>query len=236
MLLERATYCAECRIELQHEAPDTERQPCPICGEKARAHVVRLHEVVRVEDRVTWRQTRYGASSKAVLDQSGSIQFSAQGPAPQNETGARNACARLVEWLNSQGEDWNIPVPGEMDVDFFSTHCADRRRHLRMQVVRASGDEAMWRALNVDGHIDLEFDADSAADELMRVIATKAARYAEAQRRILTLVIDAGTLIGHTYVPVFRSFRLRHSDASRRAGFSSIWAVGPSSDLVTQLT
>src|SRR5258708_6044641 len=68
--------------------------------------------------------TRPGLQSTAEADDQGKITLTATGPAPKNEEGALEICARLVRALNATGGTWSAPVDWKQDIDGRSTNAA----------------------------------------------------------------------------------------------------------------
>jgi hypothetical protein len=66
----------------------------------------------------------------------------------------------------------------------------------------ASEDTSFWRELNVAGTASREYNATSAAAQLLAVIRKKAAKYASAQKKVLTLVLDAARTPNLTFSEV----------------------------------
>jgi hypothetical protein len=188
---------------------------------------------VAVSGRVSWVQTRPGIQSKAQLTDYGKITLNAAGPAPRNEEDALAICHRLVQVLNSNGGKWSAPVAGHQDIDAESTNTDGDG--LQMQVVRATEDTSFWRELNVAGTASREYKATSAAAQLLAAIRKKAAKYASAQKKVLTLVLDAARTPNLTFSEVVTAFREAHLAECQEAGFAQVWVVGPHEGLGERL-
>jgi hypothetical protein len=186
-----------------------------------------------VGDGIAWVQTRPGIQSTAQLTDYGKITLDATGPAPRNEEDALAICQRLVQLLNSSGGSWSAPAVGHQDIDAESMNTDGDR--LQMQVVRASDDTSFWRDLNVSGMASREYNATSAAAQFMAVVDKKAAKYASAQKKVLTLVLDAARTPNLTFSGVVTAFGAAHLAECREAGFAQVWAVGPHEGLVERL-
>lgn len=141
-------------------------------------------------------------------------------------------CERLVEHLNSLGATWaDLRPETRGDVDGEATDAGGHK--LEIQVVRASDDGEMWAELNREGSVERQSDADTLADQLLRIVVKKSSRYPS--RKDLTLAIDAGQLTAHTFQQTRDNFRERHAAACAASGFKDVWLVGPRADLTYRL-
>ena len=70
---------------------------------------------------------------------------------------------------------------------------------------------------------------------MIDAILKKAGKYPTAQKRQLTLVLDAARTPSHTSQLVLDAFRARHLAECQQAGFAQVWAVGPQDSLATRL-
>jgi hypothetical protein len=182
---------------------------------------------------VSWTQDRPGIQSVARLTDKADITLTATGPSPRNEEDALEICGRFVRVLNSAGDDWSAPAEGEHDIDAYSVNATGEK--LEMQVVRASNNGNLWQELNEAGSAKVNFDASKAAGELMDAIRKKSAKYSSVQKKVMTLVLDAGRTPSHTFRNVFDAFRNEYLEESQKAGFRDVWAVGPNDSIVVRL-
>jgi hypothetical protein len=190
-------------------------------------------EIVCVEGRASMVHGRPGKNSMAELDDAGRITLRVTGSSPKNEEDGLEICARLVRVLNSEEGSWSVPVPGEQDIDGYSTNKTGDK--LEMQVVRSSNNGRMWQELNYKGSVQIDMDVYRAADELIAAIRKKSQKYSSAQKTGITLVLDSGRTPGHTYQNVIDAFRKRHLADCQAAGFNAVWAVGSHEALVVRL-
>lgn len=194
-------------------------------------------ESVSIGELVDWSHGRLGnKNSTAQLDNLGTIRAKLAGTSPRQEEDSLETCARLVRVLNAMGSSWSEPIEGDAanaDADGLSVDVQDRKKTLRIQVVRASSNETMWRTLSQRHEVEVEADAEELADELLVVIKKKQAHYPA--REDLTLAIDANRLPAHTYDVVIDSFHRRHRELCAQCGFRDVWLVGPRDELVVRL-
>jgi len=198
---------------------------------------VSIQEEVSVTDSVSWTQGRTGnKNSTAQLESSGRVQAKLVGASPRQEEDSLDTCARLVRVLNATGASWTAPLAADdanADADGISIDPSDRKKSLRIQVVRASSNEMMWRTLGQQHEVEVEGNADMLADELLVVITKKRDHYPA--RADLTLAIDANRLPAHTFDVVLKSFERRHRATCAGYGFRDLWLVGPRDELVFRL-
>ncbi len=227
--------CGDCGNELPPEFGEIKGQPCPECGSTLRGFHMNLEpgHYLTVGQSPSMIHTRPGTQSTAAADDQKKITLTASGPAPRNEEDALNMCARLVRFLNSSGLDWSVPVEGEQDIDGCSTNAAGER--LNMQVVRASNNANLWRGLSESGCVTMSYTAQTVADELLEAILNKSSKYPPAQKKEMTLVLDAARTPSHTFNQVHNEFQTRHLEKCQKAGFLQVWAVGPQDCLVKRL-
>ena len=236
-----SVHCGECKAPIPdgfREGPP-ERDPCPACGSRVRASGVSLGagEFISVGEAISTVHGRDGEhGSHAGIYDNNDVRVQLTGKSPTNEEDADTVCNRLVSALNASGEAWTAPTGGTGDVDFFAHDRNDPTTLLNIQVVRASIDGTLWRALGVSGSVDRMLDANDLADELLAAIKKKALKYpVQSQRSDLTLALDATRLPGHTFQPVLDSFKARHLGACTGYGFQRVLLVGPRDELVFRL-
>jgi hypothetical protein len=92
-----------------------------------------------------------------------------------------------------------------------------------------------WRKLSDQGSAIVDYSAESVANELMRTILKKAGKYPIAQRKHLTLVLDAARTPSHTFQRVMDVFHQLHLKDCQEIGFAQIWVVGPQDSIVQRL-
>ena len=229
--------CGQCGKEFPPDYCEVPRKPCPECGSTVRSFNRECQDGGCVSDSVSWKQMRPGVQSTAQLSDHGDITLTATGPSPKNEEDTLEICARLVRALNAAGGVWAPPKPPrkgeEQGIDAYSTNAAGEP--LQMQVTRSSNNEKMWQEVNNAGSTTVAYDATSAARELIGAVRKKATKYSAAQKRKMTLVLDAGRTPSHTFQNVFSAFRLEHLQECQKAGFAQVWAVGGNDSLVVML-
>ena len=226
--------CVGCNQDLPEEFCCTPRLPCPFCGAKGRISDCMANDTATASDEAPWLHTRQGQDSDASISSDGQMEINLFGRSPRNEEGALAASARLVRKLNADGADWSEPVPGEQDVDAESRSVSNPDKKLLMQVVRAA-DEDMWRTLGRQGSAKQILTPQIAADLLIGTIRKKARRYPLAQRRDLTLVLDATQTPNYTFSDVHEIFAQAHRAECLVTGFTSVWIVGSMDALVVRI-
>lgn len=165
------------------------------------------------------------------------VDYVLEGRPPTNEQGVHTACQWLVNALRERGEPWgNVVIPEEVsDVDAVSTHDVDTERTLRMQCVRAMVNPSYWAELRKSGIVATVMSVSEAAALLEAAIRKKAARIPEAQRRGLTLVLDATDTPVVALPAVLTAFSVGIKEGIVALGFESVWVIGPMPQLVAQL-
>jgi hypothetical protein len=176
---------------------------------------------------------RPGLQSTAQADDQGKITLTITGPAPRNEDGAVEICARLVRTLNRTGGDWSIPTEGKQDIDRYSTDSAGNK--LQMQVARAGNNNRLWQVVNDAGSATMDYSTSTAAREMIDAILKKSGKYPAEQKKHLSLVLDAARTPSHTFQQVGDAFRTQHLEECQKAGFAEVWIVGPQDSLVERL-
>jgi len=209
--------CTGCGSDLPEEYCTQPRVACPHCGATGRTFSMTAQDGVAVGGASSWVQTRPGIQSTAQLTDCGKLTLDATAPAPRNEEDALAICHRLVQVVNSSGGRWSAPVAGHQDIDAESMNTDEDR--LQMQVVRATEDTSFWRELNVSGTASREYNATSAAAQLLAIVRKKASKYASAQKKVLTLVLDAARSPNLTLSEVVTAFRAAHLAECQEAGF-----------------
>ena len=228
-------HCKICGKELPPEFSETRDQPCSACGSTLRGFTLKAEpgQYLTIGQSVSLIHTRPGLQSTADADDQGRITLTAAGPAPQNEEGALEICERLVRVLNSVGGTWSPPAEWKQDIDGRSTNAAGKE--LLMQVVRASNNGRLWEAVNREGSATVNYESVAVALEMIEAIRKKSRKYPAAQKRKMTLSLDAARTPSHTFQRVLDVFRTQHLEECQQAGFSQVWAVGPRDELVVRL-
>lgn len=225
--------CANCHAEVAPHTDTFPRGPCPRCGATPGNIRRECADGPHTSDAISWEQSRPGTQSTAKLYGEGQITLTAFGPSPKNEEDGLEMCARLVRKLNREGAHWSDPVEGEQDIDGWSHDSTGKK--LKMQVVRASNNERMWSQIGRDGMAVINTDLASVANEIMASIRKKGAKYGEAEKRVLTLILDAGRTPSHTFQNVLDVFGKTFGEECKATGFAAIWSVGSRDDLVVRL-
>jgi hypothetical protein len=241
-------FCSRWGSEIQTRPP-TEQVPttsCPVCGheswtERVEGDVLVYDEQAAVLQRREGRSMAFSESARpngvAVSAEltGGAVEFQARGPAPKNEDDTLSTCDRLVAKLRADGEDWAEPEEGSEEVDCQCTAAQGGHGYLKIQVVRATVDSAIWRELSLKKELARSIDKAQAISDLHAAIAKKAEKIPPAQRRTLVLALDANRLPGHAFDDVIDGFTAEHGAWLRRLGFSRTFVVGPTVALVRQL-
>lgn len=226
--------CGQCGREIPDEYCKVPRIPCPHCGGMSRNFFRSTTATVKMSSSLSWSMTRPGPYGKATIDDQGKVDLDIAGQPPRNEDDALDITKRLVSKLNADGAAWGEVASGDADIDA----CAigeEEGTNLNMQVVRASTDQEMWRALAYRGTVQKESSTADVAVELHRAIEKKANKYPASQRSRLTLVLDAGRTPSHTLNQVHEIFAREYGDRCKYYGFAGVWVVGSSEAQVTRL-
>ena len=228
--------CNKCSEVLQEEPAGMPREPCLRCGGMGRDYVLHAApgEFVCVGGSASLVHGRPGKNSLGERDDAGKITLKATGPTPTNEEDAGEICARFVRVLNASGGTWAEPIPGDRDVDWYSTDLTGTGEKLQFQVRRVNSAK-LWRTVGQKGFAEVALDDSKAAREIMAAIGEKSVKYPPEQKKSLTLLLDVGRTPSHTFSVVLQSFGRLHLGECKSAGFASVWAVGPSDALVFRL-
>lgn len=219
---------------------------CPSCGATARTLHVGIEERLDIHDHLSVltadttgahkgfseSERLDGVATSATIDALDLTQ-SAQGPGSFNESGGRDACLRLIAFLNTHGGTWLSPEVGQADVDWTSVS-SNRAGRLQMQVVRTPIVERYWRELSIRGAVSTTSDLAGSAEMLWLSIEKKLTIPAP-QRGAITLVLDANRAPGLALSPMVDEFRRVYGVRARGAGFNNIFVVGPTEQLVSSL-
>jgi hypothetical protein len=143
----------------------------------------------------------------------------------------------LVERLNRDRGQWSSPVScdsirrrsgtPEDGVDCRSE--GEGGTTLRIQVTTPETD--LQRELAVEGHARRQADSDHAVDAIMRAIRKKSRASVDG----ITLALDATLVPSYSFRSVVSEFRDRYGAEIAEMGWSSVWIVGPTVDLVQRL-
>ncbi len=227
--------CEECGKELSSEFGEMPRLPCPDCNS-----IGRKFSMFAGGGRFTIRgghvsliHTRPGLNSTAQADDQGRVKLTVTGSSPKNEDDALNICARLVRVLNGQAGHWTAPNPGEQDVDGYSTNSDGHK--FNMQVIRASHSPALWEELTKYGSACSESIASDVAKDMIAAVLKKSVKYPSAQKKELTLILDAARTPIYTFQRVIDEFKNNHLLECQNAGFQQVWVVGPQDSIVERI-
>lgn len=163
------------------------------------------------------------------------IDLSLNGTPPQNEEDALDIAARLVRSLNREGDSWSEVEQGTADIDALAKDAGPPARTLEMQVVRASTNKDIWKTMAQTGSAQKRMAVAECAHDLLQSITKKANKYPLAQRKRLTLILDAGRTPSHTFTTVHQHFRNQSGTLCADFSFSSVWVVGHTDALVARL-
>jgi hypothetical protein len=227
--------CGDCEREVPNEVCQVPRLECPYCGSKRRIFSRTFHANAIGSASMSSSMTRPGPYGDATLDDDGRIRFNLTGDPPRNEDDALVIAQRLVARLNSKGAQWGEVSEGEADVDAVSLDPESSGNTLNMQVVRANSDQGLWKSLAQQGHASKETDVSGLAQELIKVVRKKAARYPVEQRQQLHLIIDAGRTPSHTFQHVHDAFFKNYGSECNEFSFAGVWVVGSSEVHVARL-
>lgn len=155
--------------------------------------------------------------------------------ARQNEDGAVEVCGHLVTYLNSIGGQWAPPTRStgpENGIDAIATAPGAIGY---FQVTRAMHDQEFWRTLGVHKSVRAYTTREDMAQDLWESITHKANSIPTANRKTITLVLDATELFAHHSIETVKVFLDRFGQAWVNIGFDSIWVVGGHHTFVTKL-
>ncbi len=243
----RVIECRDCGAPLVQgvgiPVPDG---PCPSCGSTSRLIKVGLGAKMSLTSRMTaHKQAEDGGAAGEAVRISGPGERSASadvsslatagyqiaGPSPRGEEGRLETAQLLVQKLGELGEAWGDPE--EIDDQDVDCRAHGDQGMLNVQVTRVSHGD-LWKALHLAGTAAEQSSPDGLADHLLQVARAKALLPA-VQLGSLVLAIDARDTPVFAMAGVVNSFRDRHREAAARLGFSSVWVVGPTLQLVARL-
>jgi hypothetical protein len=159
-----------------------------------------------------------------------------EGRAPQNEEGILETANALVAKLRSLGQDWaKVHVVDDRNVDCRAVSDAKPEVHLDMQVVRIPNSAFGWADLGRTGTASRSSTVAEAADGILAAVQAKIKNYGPVQQGVL-LAIDARLTTAFTLDLVVREFRLRLALDPTISLFRSVWLVGPTDDMVFELS
>jgi len=251
-----AWYCHGCGHAFGPTSPVKDGVfKCPECGSVTVDHKGEIHTEARLEETLGLTATtkagevirhsethRRGLASSGWLE-GGEASYVLEGRAPQHEADTLGTCNILIEALRKSGEDWDWPTRGDTGADagvdcVAMSRGGGERRLLRVQVVRASPGQEVWRTLNRLGRWEKAgVPPADLADELRRGVEHKArqSKIPANERQNLCLALDATRLPAHALTAVVNRFRKHHGEWCHSLGFQSVWLVGPGPDMTWRL-
>lgn len=249
-MMSQIVRCGECGERLADKLPLSEspRDPCPVCGSSRLSVSITVREEAQVTSQLAALQERdgkaigftegprKGLSSSASQTDDGKVEFSLEGRSPQGEEETLQVCETLIHKLSESGLRWSDPVEGLQDVDC-EARDLDTDRRIRIQVVRAVVDPALWIEVAQSGSTNRAETIDEIADALRTAIESKAnpCKIPESQRADITLALDASRLPGHVLDAPVSHFVEYFRDWAASLGFEGIWIVGPNARLTWRL-
>lgn len=156
--------------------------------------------------------------------------------AATGEHGTPETCRTLMLALNSQGGRWSTT---NFESGLAYTDCVltdDSSRSLNIQVVRANSDPAFWEQLNRTRRIEESgTDAGVLAKAMFQFIARKAEKIPADARAAITLALNAQDFPACASHEVIERFRSEFQSSASEFAFATVWAVGPTPQLVVRL-
>ena len=231
-----AEVTARSHIAERGDSKQFDTQTEPFSGELV-ARKIAAEDAIHVKDEVTVHL--HGRTTESVrvvnedlstaddLHSDGTIEFSMNGRAPQNEEDSIKVGQTLVERMNREGSNWgSVRKTDKPWVDCEASKAGDEKKILEIQVTRVM-PESKFKELGSSKHVNGEPGTDELGDDLYRVIKAKPAT------KEIILALDAVRTPRYAFSAVVDSFRRRYEAES--SGFKEIWVVGPSANLTVRL-
>lgn len=210
--------------------------------------IIHAMDAARMSDRVSGTVVRDGiilSYTESPLDgRAAHMTFDADaithgytGPNSQHEDGTLLACRNLILAMNRHGAAWDETtlIEGPPPVD---DQCGAQNGTavLRIQVVRALVDPAIWKQAKAEGGFTDETRIGMLADAMCAPIVHKVDKLKGKPRDGLILAINALDVPGFGHPSVVERFRREHGTWADDQGFAAIWVVGPTLAMVSPLT
>jgi hypothetical protein len=168
----------------------------------------------------------------------GTVTSTIEGPAPRNEEGATETANLLIRKLRSLGQYWtDAREIEERDnaADCRADSALDPKVHLDIQVVRVPNAVVGWDRLGTVGKTSMSWTIADAADSILEAVEHKVKKYGPGPHAIV-LAIDARLTTGFPTQLVIDEFRARLTSDPMIASFASVWLVGPTEEMVFELS
>jgi hypothetical protein len=176
---------------------------------------------------------------KATTDvDSGTVTTTIEGRAPQNEEGALETANMLVRKLRTFGQDWTDAH--EIEEQDNAADCRARsashpETYLDIQVVRLPNAVVGWDLLGRTGTTSTSPTVANAADGILEAVKAKVKKYGPGPHD-MALAIDARLTTAFSTQLVIDDFRNRLTSDPLVANFRSVWLVGPTEEMVFELS
>jgi hypothetical protein len=204
---------------------------------RERAVVIKRTEGTVTAIRITDDHTQNLAAD---IHDDGTITLLVTGHPSVGEDVVPRVAATLQDRLRLDGQDFQTvtdlsrtPAQTERGVDCELTTVDGQV--IQIQVVRADLNQSLWRALSSAGRASAKYSVAALVEALKQVIALRARRIAVADRRALTLALDATIVGSHAFQCIIDAFRTEYGAWVRELGFSAVWCVGPTASLTWRL-
>lgn len=177
-----------------------------------------------------------GRAAHGTIDEQGSASFGISGSPSHGEDGTLETSALFIRVLNSGGARWQQPnLISEGLTDALSCSLDDNAE-LRMQVVRAVSEPAIWKALGCSGSTECKLLTPAQIADLLRdSISRKVLRIHPTDRADLVLLLNALDTPIVCFDQPISVFLSEHGLWAAGLGFRGIWVIGPWPSLVRTL-
>ena len=169
---------------------------------------------------------RLGNPERGILANSDHIAFvCVRAESTTNNDGELEACGAVVKQMNKHGAAYHPPTQHReqnSNIDC-KARSIESGRELHFQVVRAMRDQEFWKYLGQHKGAQVYRTLDEISDDLWDAISAKAQKTPSADRKTLTLVLDAHDLPAHCCDRTVERFQQRYLEAALQVGFGSIW-------------
>ena len=212
---------------------------------------INVHDDVSVQDQYPLGIHRHGGQEESVriasgldkmiwadVDSSGEVSFSIEGKSPPGESGTYLVCSILIEKINDECEaSWgdlvDLSASEEHREEGVDCRACDGENTLDIQVTRV--ETRIWKELAELGKVSGKSWVEAIADEILRVIEKKSKPIPAHERAKLVLALNALETPGIAFRQVVSTFHSKYGPKAKSLGYKSIWLVGRTTSLTSQL-